>query len=404
MICFSISLIITALLIVTYSIPAVAYSGNGNGTADAPYQISTFEEMNEIRYDLSAHYILMNDLSMNGSDQQWELIGYSDNPFTGTFNGNMKIIKNINIGSPGPENVNQYIGLFGVTSENAVISNLTLMYVTIGNNSTLNNRQDLQYSGSFVGYNKGTVTNCRVIGTVIFSNWNAGGLVGSNVGVIENCSAEGSITGVTAGGLVGSNGNIGMIQTSFSNATVVGLRDAGGLVGINWGDISNCMSEGSVFGDYMAGGFAGGNLPGTIEYCYTKSTVDGQTHVGGFIGVNQGYLNNCISMNAYINNTPRIRIESSPQLPFIKIVFGAGEPIGRIACVSFPSFPGEYPQTMRNIYSWEETETNRWRFAAVNGIIVQTEEMKSFPGSVWSEWNQTIWEKGEDGFPVIKQE
>ncbi|MDR2944705.1 MAG: hypothetical protein LBU81_06480 [Methanosarcinales archaeon] len=58
---------------------------------------------------------------------------------------------------------------------------------------------------------------------------------------------------------------------------------------------------------------------------------------------------------------------------------------------------------MRNIYLWEETKTNRLKFSAVNAVVVQTEDLQSFPGSVWPEWNQTVWEKGEDGFPIIKQ-
>ncbi|MDR2944228.1 MAG: hypothetical protein LBU81_03995 [Methanosarcinales archaeon] len=427
-VCFSISLLITALLILTLSLPVAAYSSHGSGTADDPYQISTFNELDEIRYNLSAHYILMNDLDWNDSDQQWKPIGYVDNNFNGTFNGNMKEIKNLDIGSSEPGDVNRCAGLFGATSEDAVISNLTLRNAMISNgqnsqytgslvgnnketvisNSTLIN---LQYAGSLVGYNKGTVINCRIIDTVIFSDWylggmigtNSGGLVGTNTGMIENCSTEGSITGTDAGGLAGAN-DWGTIKTSFSNATVTGIHTAGGLVGMNYeGNISNCMSEGSVFGDYLVGGFAGCSILGTIEYCYTKNTVDGQTQVGGFVGVNQGYLNNCIAINEHINGVPPIRIESSlRRLPFINFVLGVGEPVGRITYISAYAGP-DYTPVMENIYSWEETKTNRWRFGAVNGIVVQTEELQSFPGSVWSGWDQTIWEKGEDEFPIIKQ-
>jgi hypothetical protein len=382
------------------SVPAAAYSGHGNGTIDDPYQISSVDELNEIRNDLSAHYILMRDLDLSEQDTLWKPIGDYDNPFNGTFNGNLKYIKNLDVKILDYE---EYAGLFGRTSGDAVIFDLTLINTTVECAGS-------RYAGSLVGYNEGDIINCRAVNTFVLSSWGTGGLIGANRGgTIVNCSAEGRVIGGGyAGGLVGHN-HYGRIKTSHSNASVTG-GIAGGLIGMNMnGSISNCMSEGSVYGYDWTGGFAGGNVNGgEIEFCYTKNTVDAKTGgTGGFVGLNQGYMNDCIAINRYVNNLPftlvsKVTLEYPP---YSKYVFGTGgAPIGRIAGANY--YPGNndwYTAKIENCYSWKETKTNRWRFSGVNGIVVSTVELKSFPESVWSEWDQTIWEKGDDGFPVIKQ-
>ncbi|WNY29333.1 hypothetical protein MmiEs2_15600 [Methanimicrococcus stummii] len=56
---------------------ASEFSGDGVGTVDEPYKIMTIHQLDEVRYNLSASYILMNDLDFNDtSNESWIPIGY----------------------------------------------------------------------------------------------------------------------------------------------------------------------------------------------------------------------------------------------------------------------------------------------------------------------------------------
>jgi len=87
-----------------------------------------------------------------------------------------------------------------------------------------------------------------------------GGLVGSNYGTISNSYSTGSVSGSTyVGGLVGWNdGTISKISNSYATGSVSGIEFVGGLVGYaNGGAISNSYASGSVSGSSYAGGLAG---------------------------------------------------------------------------------------------------------------------------------------------------
>jgi len=69
--------------------------------------------------------------------------------------------------------------------------------------------------------------------------WQVGGLVGDNYGTVSNSYAAGIVTGEEwdAGGLVGANS--GTVSDSYSTGSVTGNEYVGGLVGRNWRDVSN---------------------------------------------------------------------------------------------------------------------------------------------------------------------
>lgn len=77
---------------------AVSASGDlfagGTGTSEDPFQIETVEQLDCIRNDLNAHYVLNNDLSFNAADfsengqffnegKGWDPIGDENGPFAG---------------------------------------------------------------------------------------------------------------------------------------------------------------------------------------------------------------------------------------------------------------------------------------------------------------------------------
>jgi hypothetical protein len=82
---------------------------------------------------------------------------------------------------------------------------------------------------------KGTVKNVGVVNVYIVGWWCVGGLVGNNWGTVSNSYSTGSVTGVQyAGGLVGCN-SFGTVTKSYSTCNVTGTSHSGGLVGLLYG-------------------------------------------------------------------------------------------------------------------------------------------------------------------------
>jgi len=127
-----------------------------------------------------------------------------------------------------------------------------------------------------------------------------GGLVGLNWGGVTDCYSTGSVSGTSyVGGLVGRNS--GDVTYSYSNGSVSGDSDVGGLVGYNQGSITTSYSTGSVSGtgNYVGGlvGFSGEE--GNLIQCYSTGAVTGIHQVGGLVGSNSyGNVINCYSTGA----------------------------------------------------------------------------------------------------------
>lgn len=187
--------------------------------------IYTAEELAKIgvdpKYPLSGKYILMANIDLSGYSN-WTPIGNSSTPFTGEFDGNGFIIKNLTISRPNE----LYQGLFGYISSTGVITNLTLENAVV---------TGLSYVGSLAGTNLGTITKvystCSVKVTRTSSVSPAGGLVGLNKGTIIDGHTSGSVTGYdNTGGLAGRQ-EYGTIADSSSSCDVTGTYSTGGLVG-----------------------------------------------------------------------------------------------------------------------------------------------------------------------------
>ncbi len=66
----------------------------------------------------------------------------------------------------------------------------------------------------------------------------------------------------------------------------------GGIVGYNFGTLTNCTSGVRVTGGMYVGGIAGYNS-GTVTDCESDDPVTGDTHVGGIAGYNAGTIQAC---------------------------------------------------------------------------------------------------------------
>jgi hypothetical protein len=261
------------------------FSGKGSGTPWDPYVITNVKQLQEMKYDLKAYYVLGNDIDASetknwNNGQGFEPIGDIDNPFTGSFDGRGYKIYNLYI-----NRARDFVGLFRAVGGLGIIKNIGLENVTI--------ITDGYYSiGGLVGYNFGTIYNVYSTGTIKGVRF-AGGLVGLNEGTVYNSYSKASVNGISeVGGLVGWNYYEGTVYNSYSIASVNGREKVGGLVGENLGTIYNCYSMASVNGIDKVGGLVGVNDKGKIYNCYSIGTVVGKWNVGGLVGVNEGTVAN----------------------------------------------------------------------------------------------------------------
>ncbi len=226
---------------------------SGTGTTTNPYIITTCNQLQNIKDNLSSYYELGNNIdcstySYNGDWFGFLQIGTSTNPFTGVLDGKGYKIIGLYINRPVTDNV----GLFGyVNLATAVIKNVGLENIDITGNSQV------------------------------------GGIVGKFLGGgnISNSYTTGKISGITyaAGGLAGDiNGSY--VYNSYSRANVTGGRMVGGVIGLSSGaTLTNLYSTGFVQGavgwESEAGGLSGSGA-GTNSF-WDKQTSNQLTSGGG---------------------------------------------------------------------------------------------------------------------------
>ena len=146
--------------------------------------------------------------------------------------------------------------------------------------------------GGICAYNDaGTIQNCYSTATVYGESY-LGGICGRSRSnsIIENCYNAGYVYGAarSIGGICGDNYstiescyNIGIIEGNFMVGGIVGVSS--GLGNTIW--IKDCYNRGNVIGDTKDIGGIGGYIGrGLVENCYSQATVSGNTNVGGICG------------------------------------------------------------------------------------------------------------------------
>lgn len=264
------TLVNSPLWVTDYHIPV------GNGTSsETPYLIAGINNLywlsqNSDVWDDGAYFQQTIDIDMlptqnwddthDGTKEGFLPIGNFTTPFTGSYDGQDKVIDHLYIERSAVDE--EPVGLFGYTSgaslENIIITNIDI-----------------------TGYNK------------------TGSLVGNNTGssTITSCSSSGEVNGhYEVGGLVGRNDNSTIVYCWSGGHVYTSWWNVGGMVGTNWdgGVISNSYSRTRADGnDGDAGGFVGYNHEnGTISNCYSTGVATGYPYVGGFAGHNAGSISN----------------------------------------------------------------------------------------------------------------
>ena len=238
------------------------------------YQISSAAELawfaGQVASSPAMNAILTANINLN--NQTWTSMGSYSNPYTGTFDGNRKVIS----GLKGTQ------GLFDTVGASGTIKNLNLV-VDISGNGQL---------GGVCRMLNGRIENTIVSGKI--ANTTSYGATGGIAGTIPKGTAtSGRITGCI---------NQAEIQSTY--AGYAGTLNIGGIVGYSYGTVENCYNIGSVKAklpvnlgatqNKAIGGIAGQLYAGGIlKNSYTIGAVTGpEAGIGSVIGINSGTVEN----------------------------------------------------------------------------------------------------------------
>ncbi|MDR2712577.1 MAG: hypothetical protein LBB91_05625, partial [Clostridiales bacterium] len=268
------------------------YGSNGKFLApiEAPdpgaILIYNADDLNDVRKNLAGSYILMNDIDLADSGE-WEPIGNSSNPFTGTFDGQGHIIKNLTITG----DTYQYTGLFGYT-RNSAIKNLGIENIKI---NALFPSSFTTYAGAICGFgvDASTIFNSYTIGN-IFSTYSVGGICGYNSGSVSFCYNRASVSSSNFSGGICSN-NRGVISNCFNSGDISSFSTAatpyyssstaGGICGNSEGFFYSCYNSGHISSNYCAGGICG-FIDGSVSNCYNTGRISSRVFAGGICAEN----------------------------------------------------------------------------------------------------------------------
>ncbi len=285
--------------------------GGGRGTKEDPYQIWTAEQMNQIGLnegDWDKHFVLMQDIDLGKyQEEEFNIIGYYllgnfNKPFTGVFDGKGHTISNFTYKT---DTTNKRIGIFGLAGasnkKGVIFRNLILK------NPHVEAPENKSETGSLVGTMVfGSITNCHAEDVNVTGRIIVGGLVGSYLGTISDCSVKGRIIGDTwVGGLAGVTYPESTTRHCFVDVTVKGRKTVGGLISENQGKLAQCYSNGSVVGTQEVGGLVGRcSSEGIIANCYTTCGVQGEDQIGGLFGTvyPKALVSNCYATGKVTGN------------------------------------------------------------------------------------------------------
>ncbi len=234
-----------------------APSLQGAGTAENPYLISTWADLQQIKNYPTAHFKQINDIDMSITGESWEAIPR----FSGTYDGGNFKLRNMYVANPTAD----HLAFFGEVSE-ATIRNMifTGATVEVGANNP--------YAAVVASYVvASTIENVHVYNAEIIANSNeADPIVG---GVVATTSFEGKMTACSF--------NDGVIKVP--GAQVGGIAGSA-RTGIA---IAACAVSGTIVGNEYVGGIAGEQgMNVTIQNCHVDAHIKGISSLGGLVGWN----------------------------------------------------------------------------------------------------------------------
>ena len=240
-------------------------------------EISDWNDLDNVRNDLSGDYVLVNDLDSEtagyaGIGDDFEPIGFvsgdrDGDPFSGVLDGDGFQISDLVI----EENDSSEAGVAFITrvGDGALVENLSV-------DGTVNSTIDDLYYGGLTAYNAdgATIQNCVSHVDVTATN-RVGGLVGENRNIVEDSYATGSVVGgVEVGGLVG--GSSTLIAESYATGSVEGDEEVGGLLGSTFfSEETNSYWDVDATGQSSSAGDGTGLTTSEMQGSEAETNMDG---------------------------------------------------------------------------------------------------------------------------------
>lgn len=266
-----------------YDLPLAKFAG-GNGSADDPYQIATAGDLQQISSAPSAHYTIVNNLDMTGTEFS-PISGFS-----GVLDGNGHSISNLTF-----KQGDYQTGLFSQTSKaedettggSATVRNLTFIKPSL----------NLDGNTSTAGVIAGDATTLTIENVSIF-------------GLLANTDEANGFSG-TFGSLVGGCYLNSQISQCLVSAADIDLPEAtvGGIAGQTrtGASITACAFSGTINGGSGVGGVAGTTASNdeTISDCHVNADITGHSSVGGIVGeASRGTITRCHAEGSIMATTP----------------------------------------------------------------------------------------------------
>jgi len=252
----------------------------GSGTPADPYVITSVTELQAMNDDLSAHYVLGNDIDASetsswNNGRGFAPIGGRGEAFEGHLNGQNHTIHNLTVNRP----LRSTVGLFGVIDEGASVENLGLGGVEMRGYGPV---------GGLAGVSSGTIDSVMVSGEIRATDEEAAGIVGqfADEPVIYRTVSDTTVRGDIVGGIVADGTLDGVVNVSGAHGIIDGKTQAGGLVGDTAHTVKHAYSAARVEASQLRGALIGQSLPrGTIDGLYWNEM---DSDVDEAIGYEQG--------------------------------------------------------------------------------------------------------------------
>ena len=266
------------------------------------------EDLQNMQEDLTANYILMNDIDLSGINwkpMQPSRTGVYTSGFTGTLDGNGFTIRNLTV------NAEQYDNGALFYQNEGTIQNLRVT----GQINLTSKSGIVRFAASLAIYNKGTIYNCTSAAGITAGGdmpVRVGGLVSENKGTIDYCRYTGTIHASAGGGEV----SVGGITYINDNSAVISHCENVGIILAESGNstevkdtISSLVNESSIH----LGGIAGKtDWHSTIDQCRATCPIriTGESHyeywyIGGIVG--SGFV--ATFSNCCFNGTLSINVD-----------------------------------------------------------------------------------------------
>ena len=310
-----ITFIFFLILILSLNIGATYEAGKG--TKSNPFQIETCDQLQDISKNLTAHYILIKNISC--SSHNFTPIGSSETPFSGSLNGDSYTISDLSIHEslpkPSETNSTQNLGALSIfhTLQNSKITNLSILSLSFHPHESSQNpsnpskalNHSLPLMGAIASYAFNSHLSNLTVHNMLFKpqnnvdyqsslRWKVGGLVSYAQNLtVQKCRVRVDFEAsfVNSGGIVGDLENGSILMCEVTGRVRGGVLDSfGGAVGIlrGEGSVLQFQSDLAIFGDAerIGGvvGFAIGKGKLVVQDVRLNGKLQGFGDIGGIVG------------------------------------------------------------------------------------------------------------------------